>query len=86
MTTCIGCCCDEGHACTRDLPDGSLDMCHWIAVGPAGLAGVCSACHDIFDADSVAAMLVEAEADLDEADLREQRGGLVLPGDSDFGL
>lgn len=78
MTTCIGCGCDDAHAC----PGG----CSWVAKSPAGLCGVCSGCADVFDADSVAPLLAEAEADITEDEIREQRGGLVLPGDSDFGL
>jgi hypothetical protein len=82
VTTCIGCGCDEGHACVQ----AGGEACAWLEVSAGGLAGVCSACAGIFDRASIPGELLEAEASMIEHARREARGGLILPGDADFGL
>jgi hypothetical protein len=94
---CIGCGCDEHHACT--LPGGAT--CAWIHVGPRGLAGICSACTEIFSALSIEEELRIAESAIAEADAEDQavedappafsfmepdRPRLILPGDEEFHL
>jgi len=38
---CIGCGCDDMHACVDDVTE---QPCHWLAVDPIIARGVCSAC------------------------------------------
>lgn len=40
LVTCIGCGCDDNHACITDFGDG----CHWLVVDRKKAVGVCSAC------------------------------------------
>ena len=42
IATCIGCGCDELHACQDDL----LGPCKWLRVDYKAGAGVCSECPD----------------------------------------
>ena len=44
MTTCIGCGCDDHHACVDERQGRG---CSWLCVDPAGRTGVCSACLDL---------------------------------------
>lgn len=67
---CIGCGCDEHHACT--LPGGK--SCAWVHVGPAGLAGICSACTNIFSALSIEPELEIAERAIAAAEADEEPG------------
>lgn len=57
---CIGCGCDEHHACT--LPGGAA--CAWIHAGPQGLAGICSACIELYPPSSIGPELNQAEASI----------------------
>lgn len=40
VVVCIGCGCDDMHACADE--DGT--PCHWVAVNLKHLVGICSAC------------------------------------------
>lgn len=83
MTTCIGCGCDEGHACT--LPGGTA--CAWTHTSAGGAAGLCTGCGHLFDSDSIDDELEVAEGSMIEEARRGPGGsGLILPGDADFGL
>lgn len=55
---CIGCGCDEQHACT--LPGG--DPCAWIHPGPRQLAGICTACVELFPPS-----IIDSELEICEA-------------------
>lgn len=44
LNTCIGCGCDDVHAC---LVDGM--PCSWLRLDPEARAGVCSGCKDDVD-------------------------------------
>lgn len=91
---CIGCGCDEHHACT--LPGG--EACAWIHAGPKGLAGICSACTEIYSPSEIEPELNHAEASLEEAErdaddeeapalsFLEPDRRLILPGDEEFHL
>lgn len=54
---CIGCGCDEHHACT--LPGGK--PCAWIHAGAQGLAGICSACVSMYPPSVIEEELQVAE-------------------------
>jgi hypothetical protein len=43
MTTCLGCGCDDHHACH----DGMAAGCHWLCLDVAAGTGICSACHEL---------------------------------------
>jgi len=94
---CIGCGCDESQACT--LPGGK--PCSWIHAGRRGLAGICSACTELYPLSAVEEEIGIAEAAIAEADAEDQavedappafsfmepdRPRLILPGDEDFHL
>ena len=44
MTTCIGCGCDDHHACVDERQGRG---CSWLCIDLAGGTGVCSACLDL---------------------------------------
>jgi hypothetical protein len=58
---CIGCGCDESQACT--LPGGK--PCSWIHAGRRGLAGICSACTELYPPSSIEPELNRAESSLE---------------------
>lgn len=41
LATCIGCACDDNHAC---VADNSARACQWVRLDRAAGLGVCSAC------------------------------------------
>ncbi len=43
IATCIGCGCDDNHACWSDATD---NPCHWVRLDREAGLGVCSACPD----------------------------------------
>jgi hypothetical protein len=43
MTSCIGCGCDDHHACH----DGMRAGCHWLCLDVTTGTGICSACHEL---------------------------------------
>lgn len=59
---CIGCGCDEGHACNV-----AGEACQWIHVGPMGLAGICSACLELFPPSTIELELAQMEVAIAEA-------------------
>jgi hypothetical protein len=86
MTVCIGCGCDERHACV----EGRREPCRWLEVSPSGAAGICSACATLFPPAERADTLLEAEDEIaDQLDQEAEAdgsvdSGLILPGDPDF--
>jgi hypothetical protein len=83
---CIGCGCDEGHACNV-----AGEGCSWVHIGPLRLAGICSACLELFPPSVIGLALREAEESLlddatDQAINAPERPSLILPGDADFHL
>jgi hypothetical protein len=42
VAVCIGCGCDDNHACAGSLGD----PCHWLTLDRRGRVGVCSECPD----------------------------------------
>lgn len=44
---CIGCGCDEFHACRHDTPLIGASTCWWLHFDAAANVGVCSACPDL---------------------------------------
>jgi hypothetical protein len=89
---CIGCGCDEGHACNV-----AGEACQWIHVGPAGTAGICSGCLELFPPSTIADELAAAEQSLEiygdfpgqgmqVVDAPSNPHRLILPGDADFHL
>lgn len=75
MTICIGCGCTDDEAC-----EGG---CHWVAVGPRGISGLCSSCEELgiieLEGDELAQELADTEA---QADAEES--SLILPGDPEY--
>jgi hypothetical protein len=67
---CIGCGCDESQACT--LPGGKA--CAWVHVGILKVAGICSACVELFPPSSIAKNLRTCEAAIVEAELAGVEG------------
>jgi len=43
LATCIGCACDDDHACVTQREDGEWG-CHWVRLDRDAGLGVCSAC------------------------------------------
>lgn len=78
MTICIGCGCDEEHAC---ITKGG--RCAWRAVSSGMIAGLCTACADLIPPSQLAADLEDAEASMLHG---ERASELILPGDPDFAL
>lgn len=78
---CIGCGCDDDHAC-----EGG---CSWLRIDPEQGAGVCSSCTQHVarwddgdqDFEDVAMDAVADRAELEQATTDP---GLILPGDADF--
>lgn len=72
MTTCIGCGCDDEHAC-QDPETGEL--CAWASIDTQGVTGkpkqfgICTQC-----------------AEADDAEMFPWASPLILPGDPDFTL
>jgi hypothetical protein len=60
---CIGCGCNEREACV--LPGGV--PCAWVHVGRAGLAGICSACVELFPPSTIESELAVRETAIAEA-------------------
>lgn len=89
MTTCIGCGCTDTAAC-----EGG---CSWIAIGPGEVAGLCSSCGlgaiGAVDIDDACFQCEQAEREwaqenadqfaIDQ-DERNEREGLILPGNPEF--
>lgn len=87
MTTCIGCGCDDEHAC--------LDGCSWIAISMSERAGLCSNC----GLGEIGAVTLEEAAEAceeqelewiaDQAsiemDYEDAENSLLLPEDPGFG-
>ncbi|KGC20326.1 hypothetical protein DM48_7914 [Burkholderia gladioli] len=51
IATCIGCGCDDDHACWDDAQDAP---CSWVRVDYTAGLGVCSACPDLVSAGTPA--------------------------------
>ncbi|GKW29484.1 hypothetical protein AB6D34_18250 [Pectobacterium brasiliense] len=47
ITTCVGCGCDDNHACVNEYHE----VCHWLRVNRNTGLGVCSQCAEFIDAD-----------------------------------
>ncbi len=46
LSNCIGCGCDDLHACYDEESD---DACHWVCLDADAGLGICSACKDHID-------------------------------------
>lgn len=78
MTVCIGCGCDEQHACV----DRDGRGCRWVEISPSGAAGICSECEDLYPPSCRTDELLAAEPELaDELDAEAEACGLVDDGD-----
>jgi hypothetical protein len=83
MTICIGCGCDEDHACV-DINDAG---CSWIREDQQCGVGVCSACPDEvdrFDAGGRTLSGFAAEVQPEHGHFDDDDSSLILPGDDDF--
>ncbi len=71
---CIGCGCDESQACT--LPGGAA--CAWVHTGLRQLAGICTACVELFPPSTIAEELTGAEAAIAAADEERAKYGYSI--------
>lgn len=86
MSVCIGCGCDEQHAC---LDPTTGQGCSWLRADPSDDLGVCSSCPEHvarFDAGDhePTEEAMEAFADRISAEPPEAAPALILPGDPEF--
>lgn len=89
MTVCIGCGCDESHACL----DREGRACRWVELSPSGAAGICSECEELYPPSTRADTLLAEEdelAELMDAEaigdglVDDGGGGLIIPGHPEF--
>lgn len=81
VATCIGCGCDDDHAC--------VGGCSWVRIDRIACVGVCAAClADVPRWDAGDRSMAEDApldgVDLEDMPLADDDAGLILPGDYEF--
>lgn len=81
ITICIGCGCDDLHACDVD-EDGN--GCHWVRVDEEQLLGVCSECPDHVARFDAGDRSIEYEGQAEPPIGPTEEESLLLPGDVEY--
>ncbi|HEX5461852.1 MAG TPA: hypothetical protein VFX20_17950 [Steroidobacteraceae bacterium] len=83
VTVCIGCGCDDLHACDVD-EDGNA--CHWLRIDEDELVGVCSECPEHVTRFDAGERSIEYQGQAGApADRATEEESLLLPGDAEYG-